>query len=134
MKLFDMMTDEDIKRLKKDSGPIDLTLKIDQLELENKKLKKRVAELDNSLSIALEINDRYQRNRPLNTMDEIAYRELETKIKELEGKCREAGRTIIELNVKYEGMIKEVDRLSEENTNLRVLLKGADGKNTPNNS
>ena len=47
MKLFDMMTDEDLKRLKKDSGPIDLTLKIDQLELENKKLKKRVAELDN---------------------------------------------------------------------------------------
>ena len=127
MKLFDMMTDEDLKRLKKDSGPIDLTLKIDQLELENKKLKKRVAELDNSLSIALEINDRYQRNRPLNTMDEIAYRELETKIKELEAKCREAGRAMIELNLKYETNIKELDRLSEENTNLKTMIKGKDG-------
>jgi cell shape-determining protein MreC len=28
---------------------------------ENRKLKKRVEELDNSLSIALEINDKYQR-------------------------------------------------------------------------
>ena len=74
MKLFDMMTDEDMKRIKKDSGPIDLTLKIDQLELENK--------------------------------------------------CREAGRAMIELNVKYEGMIKEVDRLSEENNNLKTMMKG----------
>ena len=43
-----MMTSEDIKRLKGDSGELDLT--------------KRVKELDNSLSIALEINDNYQRD------------------------------------------------------------------------
>ena len=31
-----MMTDEDLKRIKEDRGPLDLTLKIEQLELANK--------------------------------------------------------------------------------------------------
>jgi|TARA_R110000737_G_scaffold184872_1_gene208140 hypothetical protein len=43
-----MMTSEDIKRIKEDREELDLT--------------KRVKELDNSLSIALEINDNYQRD------------------------------------------------------------------------
>ena len=47
MKVLDMMTSEDIKRIKEDREELDLT--------------KRVKELDNSLSIALEINDNYQR-------------------------------------------------------------------------
>ena len=34
MRLFDMMTDEDLKRIKEDRGPLDLTLKIEQLELQ----------------------------------------------------------------------------------------------------
>jgi|TARA_R110000744_G_scaffold82950_1_gene162919 uncharacterized protein with gpF-like domain len=49
----------------------------------NKKLNNRIKELEKSLSIALEINDKFQResaalikNRPLDTMDEVAYREL----------------------------------------------------------
>ena len=40
---------------------IDLSHKFRKLKKENRKLKKRVEELDNSLSIALEINDKYQR-------------------------------------------------------------------------
>jgi len=129
MKLFDMLTSEDIKRIKEDKGELDLT--------------KRVKELDNSLSIALDINDNYQRenkklkekvrsaegetsiikavglnspemralqarvkelenNRPLNTMDEVAYRELEGK---------------------NQANVKEIDRLSEENSNLRLMKK-----------
>jgi|TARA_R110000764_G_scaffold207615_2_gene293155 uncharacterized protein YgfB (UPF0149 family) len=48
MKVLDMMTSEDIKRIKEDREELDLT--------------KRVKELDNSLSIALEINDNYQRD------------------------------------------------------------------------
>ena len=89
MRLFDMMTTEDIKRIN---------------------------ELDNSLSIALDINDKYQReskelkeriqllenSRPLNTMDEVAYKELEGK---------------------NQANIKEIDRLSEENSNLRLIKK-----------
>ena len=89
MKLFDMITDEDVKRIKKEQGPLDLSLQVDSLLLENKKLK--------------------------------------AKIKELEGKCREAGRIMIELNLKYETNIKELDRLSEENTNLKTMMKGKDG-------
>ena len=51
MRLFDMMTDEDLKRIKEDSGPVDLTLKIDQLELLNKKLKKRAEEAEGENTI-----------------------------------------------------------------------------------
>ena len=47
MRLFDMLTNTDIKRIKEDHGKLALT--------------KRIEELDKSLSIALEINDNYQR-------------------------------------------------------------------------
>jgi hypothetical protein len=43
----------------------------------------------------------------------------------LQYKCRQAGRVIIELNVKNEGLEKEIDRLSEENDNIRTMY----GKN-----
>ena len=61
-------------------------------------------------------------------------RAAQARIKELEDKCRQAGRAMIELNLKYEANIKELDRLSEENTNLKMMAKGADGKDTSNNS
>jgi|TARA_R100001530_G_scaffold128029_1_gene97570 chromosome segregation ATPase len=61
-------------------------------------------------------------------------KKLRNRIKELEAKCREAGRAMIELNLKYETNLKEIERLDEENTNLKVLLKGTDGKNSDNNS
>ena len=44
MRLFDMMTSEDINRIKKEVD-----------------LNERVKQLENSLSIALDINDKYQR-------------------------------------------------------------------------
>ena len=80
---------------------------------ENKKLKDRIKELDNSLSTALDINDRYQREN-----------------KNLGEKCKEAGRVMIELNAKYEASLKEIDRLSEENTNIKTMKD--DGKDTSN--
>ena len=114
---------------------------------ENKKLKDRIKELDNSLSIALEINDTYQRdNKKLKEkareaegetsivkgigMNSPEMRAAQARIKELEEKCREAGRVMIELNAKYETSIKEIDRLSEENTNIKIMKD--DGKNTSN--
>ena len=153
-----MLTSEDLKRIKEDRGPLDLTLKIEQLNEDNIKLKKRVEELDNSLTIALEINDKYQRenatllkNRPLDTMDEVAYRELQAeneklkkkvreaegetsivkgigmnspemkesqkRIKELADKCREAGRAMIELNLKYEAALEENKDLKKKYEN-----------------
>jgi len=77
MKLFDMMTSEDIKRLN--------TSTIEELI-------ERVKKLESS--------------RTLDTMDEVAYRELEAKNK---------------------ANLKEIDRLSEENTNLKTMMKGSNG-------
>ena len=57
MKLFDMLTNVDIQRIK---------------DKEQQDLAKRASELDNSLSIALETNDKYQREN----------KDLRDKIKE----------------------------------------------------
>ena len=79
-------------------GPLDLEQRIADLTRQVDERDKRIKELDNSLSIALEINDKFQREnkkltdkvrkaeamrRPLDTMDEIAYRELEKENKDL---------------------------------------------------
>ena len=79
----------------------------EDLTTENKKLANRIKELDNSLSIALDINDKYQREN-----------------KDLGEKCKEAGRVMIELNAKYETSLKEIARLSEDNTNIKTIKKG----------
>ena len=74
-----MMTNEDLKRIKEDRGPEDLTLKIDML----------------------------------------------TKQKEyMQKKCREAGAAILDLEFKVQTYIKDIDRLVEENSNLRIMMKG----------
>ena len=52
---------------------------------------------------------------------------LKKQVEFMQGKCREAGRAILDLEVINSGLKKEIDRLDEENTNLTVLLKG--GKN-----
>jgi regulator of replication initiation timing len=63
MKLFDMLTREDIQRIKDDRGELDLT--------------KRIEELEKSLSIALEVNDKYQReNKDLRKRAEEAEGEV----------------------------------------------------------
>ena len=41
----------------------------------------------------------------------------------LQSQCRKAGRAMIELNKKYDANLKEIDRLAEENNNLKTLLK-----------
>ena len=100
--------------MKDDIGELDLT--------------KRIDELENSLSIALEINDKFQRenasllkNRPLDTMDEVAYRELQRENEKLKDKVRVAeGETSI---VKAVGMNSpEMKALKAENEELRAQL------------
>ena len=49
------------------------------------------------------------------------------QIEFLQGKCRQAGAAVLDQEVIISGLKKEIDRLSEENTNLTVLLNG--GKN-----
>ena len=74
-----MMTNEDIKRIREDRGPDDLTLQIDML----------------------------------------------TKQKEyMQKKCREAGAAILDLEFKVQTLEKDIDRLAEENDNLRIMMKG----------
>ena len=103
MRLFDMMTNEDMKRLND----------------ENKKLKKRAEEAEGETSIVKGIGQNspemraaqarikeLESSRTLDTMDEVAYRELEGKNK---------------------ASLREIDRLSEENTNLKTMMKGKDG-------
>ena len=66
MKILDMLTDTDIKRVVKE--PVDLEERSEQLKKQKEILKAackkagaRIKELDNSLSIAIDINDKYQR-------------------------------------------------------------------------
>jgi len=100
MRLFDMMTTEDLKRLKELDNSLSIALDInDKYQRENKDLKERINELENS--------------RSLSTMDEVAYRELEQK---------------------HKANLHEIDRLSEENSNLKIIMKGTDGKDSSNNS
>ena len=87
MRLFDMITDEDLQRLN------------DQ----NKKLKKRAEEAEGENTIIKGIGQ----NSP-------EMREAQTRIKELEDKCRHAGRAMIELNVKYEAALADLARSKED--------------------
>tara|TARA_R110000744_G_scaffold8951_1_gene29171 strand:- start:55 stop:291 length:237 start_codon:yes stop_codon:yes gene_type:complete len=74
-----MMTNDDIKKIKEDRGPGDLTLQIDML----------------------------------------------TKQKEyMQRKCREAGAAILDLEFQVQTLKKDIDRLSEENDNLIIMMKG----------
>ena len=45
------------------------------------------------------------------------------QIEFMQGKCREAGTAILELEAQKATLSKEIDRLSEENDNLRTMLK-----------
>ena len=49
---------------------------------------------------------------------------LKKLVEFMQGKCREAGRAILDLEVTNSGLKKEIDRLSEGNSNLTILLKG----------
>ena len=116
MKLFDMMTSDDIQRIKEDTSYQTL------LEMwRTEKKKRQEAEGENTIIKGI------GQNSP-------EMKAAKQRIKELEGKCREAGRAMIELNMKYEANKKEIDRLSEENTNLKIMMKGPDGRDPDNNS
>ena len=107
---------------------------------ENKKLNNRVKELDNSLTIALELNDNYQReNIKLkkraqeaegeltiikgigNTSPEM--RALQKQKEILKAACKKAGLRIKELEDDRKILLKDIDRLSEYNQNLQTMMK-----------
>ena len=95
-----------------------MTLKYDDqghpyedLTEENKKLESRIKELDNSLAIALDINDKYQRENV----------KLKKRAQEAEGEVtivKGIGMNSPEMRAAH----AEIDRLSEENTNLKTMM------------
>ena len=126
-----MMTSEDVERVIR--GPAELEKRIEQLEKQKELLKTackkagaRIKELDNSLVVALDINDKYQRDN----------KKLKERVQEAEGEMtivkgigmnspemREAKARIEELENDRESLKKEIDRLSEYNQNLKTMLK-----------
>ena len=44
------------------------------------------------------------------------------QIEYLQRQCRKAGKTILDLETQKIGLKKEIDRLAEENSNLRMML------------
>ena len=53
---------------------------------------------------------------------------LKKQIEFLQGKCRQAGKAILDLDLTNKGLTKEIDRLSEENDNLRTMMGKANDK------
>ena len=124
-----------------------MTLKYDEqghpyedLTEENKKLESRIKELDNSLTIALDINDKYQREnvklkkRAQEAEGEVTIvkgigmnspemRALQKQKEILKAACKKAGARIKELEEDREVLKKDIDRLSEYNQNLQIMMK-----------
>jgi len=50
--------------------------------------------------------------------------QLKKQVEFLQRKCRQAGKAILDLDLNNMGLKKEIDRLSEENDNLKIILKG----------
>ena len=48
------------------------------------------------------------------------------QIEFLQGKCRQAGKAILDQQVEIGGLKKEIDRLDEENSNLRRMISSKD--------
>ena len=93
-----------------------MTLKYDEqghpyedLTAENKKLESRIKELDNSLAIALDINDKYQREN-----------------KDLKDKIKESG----EINKLHQELNEKLKKRAQEAEGEVTIVKGI-GMNSP---
>ena len=52
--------------------------------------------------------------------------QLKARVKFLQGKCRQAGKAILNQEVTIAGLKRDIDRLDEENTNLRRMMASRD--------
>ena len=48
--------------------------------------------------------------------------QLKKQVEFLQGKCRQAGKAILDQELKIKGLTKELDRLAEENSNLMTMI------------
>ena len=53
---------------------------------------------------------------------------LTKQVEFMKDKCRQAGRAIKDQEVKIKTLTKEIDRLAEENSNLRTMMESKDDK------
>ena len=53
---------------------------------------------------------------------------LKKQVEFLQGKCREAGKAILDQDLTIKGLEKEIDRLSEENFNLSLVRGDKNGQ------
>ena len=53
---------------------------------------------------------------------------LTKQVEFMKGKCRQAGTAVLDQEAKIRLLTKEVDRLSEENSNLRTMMESRDDK------
>ena len=107
-----------------DRGPLDLTRQIEETD-------KRIKELDNSLSIALEINDKFQRENKKLT-DKVREAEGETSIVKAVGLHSPEMRALQKENadLKYDNksLAKQVEDKVEEVKALKMKLELLDNK------
>ena len=47
---------------------------------------------------------------------------LKKQVEFMQGKCREAGKAILDQELTIKGLKKEIDRLSEEHDNFKTML------------
>ena len=107
-----------------DRGPLDLTRQVEETD-------KRVKELDKSLSIALEINDRFQReNKKL--ADKVRVAEGETSIIKAVGmnspEMRALEKESTDLKHDNKSLAKQMDDKVEEVKALKMKLELLDNK------
>ncbi len=53
---------------------------------------------------------------------------LKKQVEFMQGKCRQAGKAILDQDLTIKGVTKEIDRLAEENDNLRTMMGKDNGK------
>ena len=49
--------------------------------------------------------------------------QLKARVIFLQGKCRQAGAAILDLELQKKNLNKEIERLSEENSNFEIMLR-----------
>ena len=70
--------------------------------------------------------ERINKRGPNDLEETIA--KLKKQVEFLQGKCREAGKAILDQDLTIKGLEKEIDRLSEENFNLSLVRGDKNGQ------
>lgn len=89
--------------------------------MKDKRIYDKLKDHGNDISYENEVKHSIKEDRGTN---DLSYQiEMLTKQKEyLQKQCRKAGHAILDLEVINSGLKKDIDRLAEENDNLRTMI------------